>query len=319
MSPSCHSHNPTFDVQQHHHKIHISDLSEPIWRHPNPRPCLWCVATAHNSSLFQGNHTNIPKTMSPPSSSMDLSDQSKEGSRRLRQYPSLLQKDPDVMSASLGTMSPLLSDRTFSRSLSVGHVPTSVLSPFGGPLSPLGGPKSLRASLPSELPFAPSLNNSPKPVSVMEQAMQRERKRRLEKEAGEKELGVDQLRAILRDERNRMSRMAADLAALQSAAVASHVQAEVHEEGRINSLMRRLKSLQHQKGRIMVELEKEEEMVKQETVLSVVFEYELTYCTTYHRCTIHSPGNSTMCERKSPCCKSKSSRKSRRIQLFRQG
>ena len=42
----------------------------------------------------------------------------------------------------------------------------------------------------------------------------------------------------------------------------SVAQAEVHEEGRINHLMRRLDTLQAEKGRIIVELEREEEMVR---------------------------------------------------------
>ena len=48
---------------------------------------------------------------------------------------------------------------------------------------------------------------------------------------------------------------------MKSTAVASQAEAEVFEEGRINCLMRRLDSLQKEKGRIIVELEREEEMV----------------------------------------------------------
>lgn len=66
---------------------------------------------------------------------------------------------------------------------------------------------------------------------------------------------------MLKRERNRAGRIAADLAAIRSAAVQSQLEAEVVEEGRINGLMRRLEVLQQEKGRIIVELEREEEML----------------------------------------------------------
>jgi hypothetical protein len=43
--------------------------------------------------------------------------------------------------------------------------------------------------------------------------------------------------------------------------VSSQAEAEAYEEGRINCLMRRLSSLAKEKGRLIVELEQEEEMV----------------------------------------------------------
>ena len=58
-----------------------------------------------------------------------------------------------------------------------------------------------------------------------------------------------------------MSRLAADLAVLKSNAVQSQAEAEVNEEGRINCLLAHLDGLQQEKGRIIVELEREEEMV----------------------------------------------------------
>jgi len=69
------------------------------------------------------------------------------------------------------------------------------------------------------------------------------------------------LRAVLKIERRRSSRLTGDLVALRSAAVESQAQAEAHEEGRINFLLGRLDKVQKEKGRIIVELEREEEMV----------------------------------------------------------
>jgi len=43
--------------------------------------------------------------------------------------------------------------------------------------------------------------------------------------------------------------------------VAGQAEAEIREEGRINNLMRRLDGLQKEKGRIIIELEREEEML----------------------------------------------------------
>jgi hypothetical protein len=97
----------------------------------------------------------------------------------------------------------------------------------------------------------------------MENAIQNERKRAKEKEKDEVNLTADELRAVLKQERTRMSRMAGDLASLRSAAVASQAEAEMYEESRINCLMRRLEGLQQEKGRLIVELEQEEEMVRQ--------------------------------------------------------
>ena len=82
----------------------------------------------------------------------------------------------------------------------------------------------------------------------------------MEKE--EVNLTADELRAVLKKERHRMARFAGDIAKLRNMAVQSQAEAEIHEEGRINGLMRRLETLQIEKGRIIVELEREEEMVK---------------------------------------------------------
>jgi hypothetical protein len=96
----------------------------------------------------------------------------------------------------------------------------------------------------------------------MEAAAAKERARTKEMEEEEKTLDVDALRGILKRERARMCRIAADLAGMKSTAVQSQLEAEVIEEGRINCLMRRLDTVQQEKGRIILELEREEEMVR---------------------------------------------------------
>lgn len=97
---------------------------------------------------------------------------------------------------------------------------------------------------------------------MMEAAAAKERARAKSCEEEEANLGPDELRSVLKRERHRSARMAADLAALRASAVQSQFEAEVLEEGRINNLMRRLDVLQQEKGRIIVELEREEEMVR---------------------------------------------------------
>lgn len=97
---------------------------------------------------------------------------------------------------------------------------------------------------------------------AMDSAMKRERARAKEMELVEETMTADELRAVLKKERSRMAKLSADLAAHKSAAVQSQAEAEVLEEGRINCLVRRLENLQKEKGRIIMELEQEEEMVR---------------------------------------------------------
>jgi len=73
---------------------------------------------------------------------------------------------------------------------------------------------------------------------------------------------VEEYKAALKKERRYSKNLVGELAALKSVAVTSTLEAEIHEEGRINCLMRRLDGLQKEKGRIIVELEREEEMVR---------------------------------------------------------
>lgn len=97
----------------------------------------------------------------------------------------------------------------------------------------------------------------------MDSAMAAERARikELEKKESEADLTVEDLKLILKRERSRSSKLVGELAAMKSMSVASQAEAEIGEEGRINGLMRRLDCLQKEKGRIIVELEREEEMV----------------------------------------------------------
>jgi hypothetical protein len=96
---------------------------------------------------------------------------------------------------------------------------------------------------------------------AMEGAIVIERRRTKEMEAQEVDMTADQLREVLKRERHRMSQLSAELAKHKTLTVQSQLEAEVLEEGRINLLMRRLEELQLEKGRIINELEQEEEMV----------------------------------------------------------
>ena len=98
--------------------------------------------------------------------------------------------------------------------------------------------------------------------AVIDAAMAQERQRSKDLESTEQHFTeISQFQHALKQERSYSAKLAGELAALRSAAVASHSEAEAHEEGRINGLMRRLDGLQREKGRIIIELEREEEMV----------------------------------------------------------
>ncbi|KAG7362949.1 DUF2046 domain containing protein [Nitzschia inconspicua] len=127
------------------------------------------------------------------------------------------------------------------------------------------GPSSFLLSGPN-MPFL-SQPQSEMPVrfsehqKAMEEAVASERQRAKNMEAQEKDLSADELRQILRQERHRMAGFARTIAELRSTAVQCQSQAEIHEEGRINSLLTRLETMQLEKGRIVNELEREEEML----------------------------------------------------------
>jgi len=131
-----------------------------------------------------------------------------------------------------------------------------------------GGGGSSSIIFPPHLPMSPSSQFQLEPPRISEQqrameaVVEKERQRAKDMEQEEKYLTADELRTVLKRERHRMARIAADLASMKSLAVQSVAEAEVSEEGRINHLMRRLDCLQQEKGRIIVELEQEEEMVR---------------------------------------------------------
>ena len=96
---------------------------------------------------------------------------------------------------------------------------------------------------------------------VMEAAVMAERTRAKKMEQEEASMTADELRSALKAERRRMAKIVGDHAMLRASAVELQREAEVYEEGRVNGLMRRLDTLQQEKGRIIFELEREEEMV----------------------------------------------------------
>jgi hypothetical protein len=106
------------------------------------------------------------------------------------------------------------------------------------------------------IPPEPSLQQK-----AMEAAVSAERARARQLEEQETSLSADDLRQVLKHERHRMGRLAGDLAGMKQSSVQSQLEAEVIEEGRINGIMRRLDVLQQEKGRIIVELEREEELL----------------------------------------------------------
>jgi hypothetical protein len=149
-------------------------------------------------------------------------------------------------------------------------------SPIGAPLQPTSGGGGL------DMPFLPTQEVPPEHSEThkaMEAAAVKERARTKKLEEEETELDAVTLRGILKRERARMCRIAADLAAMKSTAVQSQLEAEVIEEGRINCLMRRLDTVQQEKGRIIVELEREEEMVS----WLELFECSWSVCLCYRK------------------------------------
>ena len=146
--------------------------------------------------------------------------------------------------------------------------PSSPYAPRSVPVSPVTAAKqSLTTTLPLRMPFLPAENTEQR--KAMEAAVAKERKRAKEMELQEAGMSADELRAVLKRERHRMGRIAADLAVLKCNTVHAQLEAEMVEEGHINTLLRRMDELQQEKGRIIVELEREEEMVR----------FALCYCS----------------------------------------
>jgi hypothetical protein len=129
--------------------------------------------------------------------------------------------------------------------------------------------RSASESSPSVPPLVPWLSNPPlSPASATAAAnaalaaSEHERNRAAQQQKLEESMSVEELRVALKRERAYSCKLAVDLATLRCAAVSSQAEAEAYEEGRINCLMRRLSSLAKEKGRLIVELEQEEEMVR---------------------------------------------------------
>lgn len=120
--------------------------------------------------------------------------------------------------------------------------------------------------LESNSPFHASLSSPcyTKAIKIaVDNAISQEKDRIRNLEKTEENLSVEELHQILKKERHRTCKIVGELASMKSMAVASQAEAEVCEEGRINGLMRRLDGLQKEKGRIILELEREEEMVRE--------------------------------------------------------
>lgn len=137
-------------------------------------------------------------------------------------------------------------------------MPVSPYAHRSVPVSPVAGTRlgtAVGASL-VEGPPEPSQQRK-----AMEAAVAAERTRSTQCEKEEIDMTAEELRAILKKERRRTAKIAADLASFKCSAVQQQLESEVFEEGRINELMRRVDFLQHEKEKIIVALEREEEMV----------------------------------------------------------
>ena len=240
-----------------------SFLPPPVARSP-PR-----VFPAWNTSPHASpTSTRRTATMNPPGSPTG------GGGGGGRQYHPQQQHNNNMMAPyphqhhpqrPLSTYTTLGSPRTTTRvrSASVGNAPyQQQVIPNIFP----GNPQSSSSGA-GVLPFLLLGNQNPEPPELslerkaMEAAAAAERARAKVLEEAEVDLTAEELRAVLKKERHRTAKIQADLAALRSGSVQQQLQAEVLEEGRINGLMRRMDDLQAEKGRIIVELEREEEMV----------------------------------------------------------
>jgi len=168
-----------------------------------------------------------------------------------------------ILPPSLPILSPLMTSGPYP--------PSSLTAPtLTGPSSP--SPSS--SSIPMMTPQSPSpliSNNYSSSSSshleksqqaAMDAALLHEKQRIEHLQEQEKDYTtIDEFKMALKRERQHSKHLAMELASLKCVAVTSTLEAEMHEEGRINCLMRRLDGLQKEKGRIILELEREEEMV----------------------------------------------------------
>ena len=140
------------------------------------------------------------------------------------------------------------------------------LSPFSNvghrsvPVSPIANSRLVGVAAPG-LPFVDGPPEPSQQRKAMEAAVMAERTRRLQCEKEEETMTADELREVLKKERRRTAKIAADLASFKCSAVQQQLESEIFEEGRVNELMRRVDNLQHEKEKIIVALEREEEMV----------------------------------------------------------
>ena len=129
-------------------------------------------------------------------------------------------------------------------------VPLSPDGPYNSvPLSNMAG----RLTIPG-LPFTGGPPEPSQQQRAMEAAVMAERTRSAMCEKEEIGMTAEELREVLKRERRRMAKIAADLASFKCSAVQQQLDSEVFEEGRINGLMRTVDHLQH-------ELAREEQMV----------------------------------------------------------
>lgn len=161
------------------------------------------------------------------------------------------------------------------RSISLGNAPYPIRSVPNSPnYYGIGNPRASGMSgllvphppfskgMPSTTTTAPPELSEQRKATEAASAAERARAKALEEE--ELHMTADELRLVLKKERLRTCKIQTDLASLRSGTARQQLQAEVLEEGRINGLMRRLDVLQAEKGRIIVELEREEEMVREQ-------------------------------------------------------
>lgn len=111
--------------------------------------------------------------------------------------------------------------------------------------------------------MSPRLSGGPimETQKIAEQTAQQERQRMKDMEKEEFKMTADELRFILKQERRRMMEFAVDLSKLRSTAAQAQAESEMMEERAINGLMRKLDTLKGEKSRLMLELEREEDLV----------------------------------------------------------
>ena len=123
----------------------------------------------------------------------------------------------------------------------------------------------LESSATASTSFPSPTNSHMAMKQAVESALSTERSRIRTLEEAEASLSLEELRHVLKRERLHSLHLTGELAAIKSALVTCQAEAEIHEEGRINTLMRRvhnqMESMQREKERIIVELEREEEML----------------------------------------------------------